>query len=267
MLAQLDTFLAFAAVMLGLSLLITAITQLITSLANARGKNLVALERLEALGPNGWRAAWVAARGAESKQKTLLWDALQVGGKNALEAKGALLPLLFKAEWERNRLVGQVQEWFGSAMDRASQLFASHARWLTVGCAVLLALLGRIDSFALLKQLSSDPALRGRIVAQVDNLTKKDPGGTPASGPEVDTRLAEINAITTKLDGMGVRVVPQTWTRPTIKEVPGILTTIILLTLGAPFWFNLLRNLSNLRPTVAALEHDERKERKAKEAA
>jgi len=31
----------------------------------------------------------------------------------------------------------------------------------------------------------------------------------------------------------------------------GVLVSIVLLSLGAPFWFNLLRSLSNLRPTLA----------------
>jgi len=33
----------------------------------------------------------------------------------------------------------------------------------------------------------------------------------------------------------------------------GLLLTAGLLTLGAPFWFNLLKNLTSLRPAVANL--------------
>ena len=33
----------------------------------------------------------------------------------------------------------------------------------------------------------------------------------------------------------------------------GVLMTAGLLTLGAPFWFNLLKNLTSLRPALAAL--------------
>lgn len=35
------------------------------------------------------------------------------------------------------------------------------------------------------------------------------------------------------------------------KHVLGMLVTAMLLSLGAPFWFNLLRNMSNLRPILA----------------
>jgi hypothetical protein len=34
-------------------------------------------------------------------------------------------------------------------------------------------------------------------------------------------------------------------------EIPGILATAALLSMGAPFWFNLLKSLTNLRPVVA----------------
>ncbi len=37
-------------------------------------------------------------------------------------------------------------------------------------------------------------------------------------------------------------------------QIPGIVATAALLSLGAPFWFNLLKSLANLRPTVAAGE-------------
>jgi hypothetical protein len=38
-----------------------------------------------------------------------------------------------------------------------------------------------------------------------------------------------------------------------LRHILGVLITVGLLTLGAPFWFNLLKNLMNLRPAVASL--------------
>jgi hypothetical protein len=38
---------------------------------------------------------------------------------------------------------------------------------------------------------------------------------------------------------------------PVGPEIPGVLATAALLSLGAPFWFNLLKSLTNLRPLVA----------------
>lgn len=40
-----------------------------------------------------------------------------------------------------------------------------------------------------------------------------------------------------------------TWTK---EHILGFVITALFLSLGAPFWFNVLRNLSNLRPAIAA---------------
>src|SRR5262249_45384587 len=40
--------------------------------------------------------------------------------------------------------------------------------------------------------------------------------------------------------------------------IPGGLLSIILISLGAPFWFNALKDLTNLRSTVAKREEDQR---------
>jgi hypothetical protein len=44
---------------------------------------------------------------------------------------------------------------------------------------------------------------------------------------------------------------------PTERPFWGILASVALLSLGAPFWFNMLKTLSNLRPTVAQKEQKE----------
>jgi hypothetical protein len=47
--------------------------------------------------------------------------------------------------------------------------------------------------------------------------------------------------------------VAQTWV--------GILLAAALMSLGAPFWFDILKNLLNLRPALAQREEKERNER------
>jgi hypothetical protein len=43
------------------------------------------------------------------------------------------------------------------------------------------------------------------------------------------------------------------WVRPwTWSGLIGVLATAGLLSLGAPFWFNALKTLTNLRPAIAA---------------
>ena len=48
------------------------------------------------------------------------------------------------------------------------------------------------------------------------------------------------------------------WT-PGWSHFFGVLTSAVLLSLGAPFWFNMLKTLSNLRPVLANRDQQERK--------
>lgn len=50
---------------------------------------------------------------------------------------------------------------------------------------------------------------------------------------------------------LGARGPGESWSAAIRGHWGGVLLSIVLLSLGAPFWFNLLRTLSNLRPTLA----------------
>lgn len=344
MLDHLDTFLAFGAVMLGVSLFVTAITQVFSGLANARGKELVAgLERLlkhtapqlkdgarltaeaialhplisdSATKPNGrsrrfasalrqgeliqllgsgvfwaetgrwwlekqlekkkqtsalanlaelspsqWRSRWTEALNATNRQhalKDLVKNAAKDVAENNAKEWGEKLAQFMDAEGQSGLVKKDIEAWFNSAMDRTSQRFAVKMRTLTIIASALVAIVLRFDSFAVLQQLSDDPELRARVTAQVEVLNRDfEAAGSPKG--DLEQRLKTLEGSSASLGKLGFQLVPKQWTRPSFKESMGILASILLLSLGAPFWFNLLRQLSNLRPIVANLEQSERK--------
>jgi formiminotetrahydrofolate cyclodeaminase len=53
----------------------------------------------------------------------------------------------------------------------------------------------------------------------------------------------------------------ESWSAAVWAHFGGILVSIVLLSLGAPFWFNLLRSLSNLRPVLATKDTREQEAR------
>jgi hypothetical protein len=53
------------------------------------------------------------------------------------------------------------------------------------------------------------------------------------------------------------------WT-PSWLHLVGVLASAALLSLGAPFWFNMLKTLTNLRPVVAKKEQEERQQAEEK---
>jgi hypothetical protein len=71
-----------------------------------------------------------------------------------------------------NEIVVQVDAWFGTVMDRTSERFKTWSRYITVGFALIFGLLLQIDSLSLYRRLSTDEALRGRLVSMADSVSE-----------------------------------------------------------------------------------------------
>lgn len=69
----------------------------------------------------------------------------------------------------------------------------------------------------------------------------------------VESQLA-LGVINSRLPG-------ESWCRAAGRHWGGVVVSIALLSLGAPFWFNLLRSLSNLRPVLANKDTEEKQAR------
>jgi hypothetical protein len=166
------------------------------------------------------------------------------------------------------------QRWFGSAQDRAEQWFQVHVRGITIAFSIVTAFLLQLDTIDIYRQLRDRPTV-------VDALVKSAPGVLEqganvleprSSDANQKTREKSFNELQREITTAGFELAPKTFlgrwdTEPlppwanTIRprlahhlvHLFGVLMTAGLLTLGAPFWFNLLKNLTSLRPAVATL--------------
>jgi hypothetical protein len=162
------------------------------------------------------------------------------------------------------RLTAKAGDWFDSVMDRVSQRFAVHTRCWTVIFSVVIAFLLQLDAFKLFSLLSSDAELRARVVASADALTQKAEA-YEAQVPQSTLRSAAENLDATLKNQLSFQLVPNPYPDPIYRDwTPdkrsfwGILASAALLSLGAPFWFNLLKTMSSLRPVIANKEKQER---------
>jgi hypothetical protein len=73
----------------------------------------------------------------------------------------------------------------------------------------------------------------------------------------------QLDAFALLREGVNAHLaLPQTWIwNP--AQVPGIVLSAMLLTLGAPFWYNALKDLVGLRPTLARKEESYREQRQS----
>ena len=70
----------------------------------------------------------------------------------------------------------------------------------------------------------------------------------------LNERSQDAAAVRAMLTKSGFDITQFRWAggKPSWPQVPGVLATAALLSLGAPFWFNLLKQVTNLRPILAA---------------
>lgn len=164
-----------------------------------------------------------------------------------------------------SRRIDFMKDWFSVMMDRVTQHFTFYMRIVTVAFAALIVSYAHIDSISLYNGLSSDVKLRNGVLANIpalqaakkalDDAATEGDAAARQNSADSGKRLAEISAQALTLSDslkspLAVASQNPTWI--------GELITMALLALGAPFWFNQLRALSNLRSAVAAKEEKEK---------
>lgn len=162
------------------------------------------------------------------------------------------------------QFVARLNTWFDQTMDRVTESFTYNARQVTAVCALIVAVGLQLDTVDLLKKLSTDDELRkaiGRQAASV--LADYDKKTAGAAKPPTSAEPPDVQQARVRLQEFGVTgypLWPEKW-ECTWAKVPGVLLSAILLSLGAPFWYNALKNLINLRPLLAGKEDQQRTER------
>ena len=180
----------------------------------------------------------------------------------APEQQKAVLDSLgsFGATMERatTQAYDRFQRWFGSGQDRAEQWFQIHVRMVTIVAAITASIFLQLDTVEIYDKLRHEPKL-------VEALVKAAPGtleqGAAVQGQlDANAREKAFADLKEKIDSTGFELLPRGWFArwPAEKlwwfnHLFGLALSAGLLTLGAPFWFNLLKNLTNLRPAVATL--------------
>src|SRR6202012_4757706 len=114
--------------------------------------------------------------------------------------------------------VGKINYWFDQTMDRITQQYAFHARWVTVIGAALVAFAIQFDSVDLLKRLSTDAKLRDSLLseataqqAQIDKIG--DSKNADRQSDQSDLEIAkskrnEIEQTLAKLRAPGLTIFP-----------------------------------------------------------
>jgi len=161
----------------------------------------------------------------------------------------------------RTPVAGLASEVFGvfdSIMDQVSARFTGESRKLVAVFGIVVALALPLDTFDLFERFARSDAARDQAMTLAQAIAVNDSG----AGETQDIRLAFA-----KLQAADMLVVPASraeWLARWQKvNWAGVAAGALLLTLGAPFWFQLLKDLLKLRSAVAGQESQDRAQRRA----
>jgi hypothetical protein len=131
-------------------------------------------------------------------------------------------------------------------MDRASGWYKRYVQWWLLVLALAFSIGLNVNAFTVAERLWKDDALRASVVQQA----QKAVGDTQAQTPQ----SATPKAVAKQIDDIEELKLPIGWTDPNTggefwARLAGWLVTAAAITLGAPFWFDVLGKLARVRST------------------
>lgn len=160
-----------------------------------------------------------------------------------------LMGLVNQGVTDANQLTKKVEEWYDQKMERASGVYKRKVQWFILLWAVLIVVLLNLDTLSIMKSLSSNDALREGIANKAITIS------APATSGSADS-AASIEQTKSALDNLGLAIGWSPFIKANatfgdwVSKVMGLLITVGAVSLGAPFWFDILNKVSNLRSTV-----------------
>ncbi len=184
------------------------------------------------------------------------------------ELKGVLLQYISEAEGKIEKVKEQIAHWYDDAMDRVGGSFKKFSQRWILAFAVVLVGFTNADSLRIVTYLYDNPTAReaiankaalfvqdSTVVKQLDELRLLPTDSIKPSQQEalvkINANLQSLNSLNKELKGMSF---PIGWNGDEalkgwniVKKIAGLLITAFAVSMGAPFWFETLNKLVNLR--------------------
>lgn len=185
-----------------------------------------------------------------------------------------LLPVLDRAEGDLHKARAGIERWFNEGMDRVGGWYKDNARNMLLIVAIFVSVLGNVDSIHLIQALWSSPKLSAQIATQAEDAARSGKaGGVDLSSGAAQSREQSEAARQEllKLEAAGLPIgfsclgekelntdfravldtcwknIQQDSNSQWASRILGWLITAFAVMLGAPFWFDLLSRLVDIR--------------------
>lgn len=168
------------------------------------------------------------------------------------DVKTAMLALIQSAQGSLEKAQKYVEQWFDDTMQRASGWYKRHLQVVTICTAIVLTVATNADTVRISHLLWTSPTERTLLVDQAQNRVTAASGQSQIEYPDKDNPLNPVEK--PKPDELKALQVLLGWSGEQPKDAVGWssraggwLLSIIAISLGAPFWFDLLSKMMNVR--------------------
>ncbi|QNI33322.1 hypothetical protein H7849_05005 [Alloacidobacterium dinghuense] len=169
--------------------------------------------------------------------------------------------IILGIEHDSAACVSAIEQWYDGTMDRVNGLYKRHTQTWLLALGMILAVAFNANLFRITQRLWTSKDARDAVTATAQMYSCKD--GQPCGLPDYETARSEIQRrLGDELplgydwryvqsywrsgadpENAGLRAIAGHW----IFNLVGWILTAIAVSLGAPFWFDLLNKLVNLR--------------------
>ena len=177
--------------------------------------------------------------------------------------RASLATLARKAEITTNSAFNQVEQfgreietWYDRGMDRATGVYRRNAKAVALMIGIATAVAINADSFHIASRLATDPILRNSVTQAADQLVTESSGDL---GQDLIQVRESVDQALEKIPfplGYNEVVIQQqleaeaTWPIPLVqRRFLGWLVSGFAISMGSTFWFNVLKQVVNIRNT------------------
>jgi hypothetical protein len=158
--------------------------------------------------------------------------------------KQSLAVFIVASGGDMDVLRARVENWFNDAMDRLSGMYKRRSQLAHFLFGLALALAFNVDTLNIAHVLWSDAGKGQAIAAAAQSFVAANPAAAGAPSMTAPEALKQLEALP----------IPMGWTTATLPStalawvysLAGWLVTGFAISLGAPFWFDLLQKLMNI---------------------
>ncbi|HSR93024.1 MAG TPA: hypothetical protein VLK88_17090 [Gemmatimonadales bacterium] len=188
------------------------------------------------------------------------------------DLKRALLTLMDEAGTDLERARVNVERWYDDAMDRVSGWYKRRTQWILLMLGLAFAVALNIDSIRIADRLYLDTPTRNAIAAAAEGYAAAARTSGTVSKEQIDANFNRINHLGLPL-GWDLKEIKQgnrttgEWLGAMVLKLLGLILTGLAVSLGAPFWFDLLNKFMVVRSTIKPREKSEETPSKDKQKA